>query len=1182
MSRTSRGLFAAALGIWIWACPPAGAAEPEAEKAMDRARAEMLGRRYGPAVEALKEYIRSPQAKKDEGLLLMARALALSGDAEGAGKVLDRLAEEFPKSPLAAKALFLKADLLAAKKRTEEALKIYEEQARRVTSEARRLETAGVYLKFADSFFKPEDEVKQPDWAKADLFYAKAMEMGLPVDREAEVLLRRAEALSKMRRFPQAVALLEGWRREHKGHAKDAELALALGEAMLSTGRRPEARLVFRDLLAQAVPEEIAVKAAFGVARSFGLPEPGSAVDLELGAKALLDVVARFPANKAAPEAAYLVGASYVNAERFDEARKHLEKFLASPLARPDAEQVPLAKQLLGTCHFRAKAYGDAIEVWRRFLADHPAHGLWTEVQRQVIDAEFAIGADRYADKAFDEARKAWDAFLARNPLDSRCAAILLLYGKGDLEAKKFEPAVAQFEKLVSKYPRTDEASEALFLIGKTLEEELKKFPAALAAYRKLDFGPFVGAARERIAALERKTLRVRTERIVLADQKAVVKVAARNLEELELRAWSVDLESYFRKMHTAAGIQDLDVPLIEPDRSWKVKVEGYEPYREIEREIEVPVAGAGVWAVNVTAGDLEATTVVVRSDLALVLKASRQNFLVFAQNMKTGKPWPGVKVVLSDGKKVLLETATGADGVLLAEPEGLAAVASLRVLGAAAGSWASNTLQISNLPAGQGLSPRAFVFTDRPAYRPGDLVHLKAIVREVEKGEFSFAAGKAYAARVHDSRGALVVSGAASLTAFGTLDWTFGLPANAPLGKYRVALAPEKGTAFAAEFSVVEYRLPKLDVQVKVENPVCFRGEAVKGAIRVATFYGEPAPGREVAYGLGDQPRRTGTTNDRGEIAFEFDTREFGETQTVRLWAQVPAEGAAGAANVHVSTTGFRIDVKTLRPIYLAGEKFDVDIRTVDPAGKPCSVPLDLAIVRVEEDKGRLSEVPVESRKVTTDAKDGAARASVSFAKGGRHRVRAKGPDRFGNTVTAEAEVFVSGAEDEVKVRLLSEREEYRLGETASVDVVNRLGPKTGLLTFQGERIFRYKIVPLAAGANPVPVEMDKTLSPNFLLSAVVLDAEKIHEAKREFRVTRRLSVSVRALEETGAPGGTARIEVTTLDPMGQPVAAEVALAMVDRAYLAVFPRETPDPAATFFSRREDGCGSAASNTFT
>ena len=64
-----------------------------------------------------------------------------------------------------------------------------------------------------------------------------------------------------------------------------------------------------------------------------------------------------------------------------------------------------------------------------------------------------------------------------------------------------------------------------------------------------------------------------------------------------------------------------------------------------------------GVYVVKVTdEKTLQATTLVLGSDLDAIVKASREQVLVFAQDMKTGKGRAGARVLVADGAEVVLE----------------------------------------------------------------------------------------------------------------------------------------------------------------------------------------------------------------------------------------------------------------------------------------------------------------------------------------------------------------------------------------------------------------------------------------------------------------------------------------------------------------------------------------------
>ncbi len=68
--------------------------------------------------------------------------------------------------------------------------------------------------------------------------------------------------------------------------------------------------------------------------------------------------------------------------------------------------------------------------------------------------------------------------------------------------------------------------------------------------------------------------------------------------------------------------------------------------------------------AVTVSSKALEATTMVVQSDLDVIVKSSRDEVFVFAENMLSGKPWPGVRLLVSNGREVICEGTTDAQGV--------------------------------------------------------------------------------------------------------------------------------------------------------------------------------------------------------------------------------------------------------------------------------------------------------------------------------------------------------------------------------------------------------------------------------------------------------------------------------------------------------------------------------------
>ena len=217
----------------------------------------------------------------------------------------------------------------------------------------------------------------------------------------------------------------------------------------------------------------------------------------------------------------------------------------------------------------------------------------------------------------------------------------------------------------------------------------------------------------------------VATERVFRSNEKPKLKLTTRNVESVTVRAYKVDLETYFRKMHLAGGVEGLDIALIDPDQTFEFKVPKYAKYQQFQSEIEVPLPGdakSGVMAVTVSSKTLEATTLVIQSDLDIIVKSSRDEVFVFAENMLTGKPWADARLLISNGQQVFAEGTTGKDGVFQKSFKELKEAGDVRVFAVAGGNAASNVVDLQGVGIAQGLE-RQGLHLHRPARlssRPG------------------------------------------------------------------------------------------------------------------------------------------------------------------------------------------------------------------------------------------------------------------------------------------------------------------------------------------------------------------------------------------------------------------------------------------------------------------------------
>jgi len=232
---------------------------------------------------------------------------------------------------------------------------------------------------------------------------------------------------------------------------------------------------------------------------------------------------------------------------------------------------------------------------------------------------------------------------------------------------------------------------------------------------------------------------------------------------------------------------------------------------------------------------DLESTTLLIRSDIDIIIKTSRKEVLVFAQDMLQNKPISGAKVLVSDGSKVLSEGETGEDGVFHKGLKELKDSARVTTFVVKDGSVASDLLDIHQPGLSEGLKPRGYIYTDRPAYRPGQQVYIKGIIRDVVDGSYSVVPDAPYRISILDSQGRLLYSEDVRLSLFGTFHTEMALDGNAPVGEYRITTEYITGDSqtsdkvFTGEFQVQRFHLEKMKLAIDFPRKVYFRGEVVE-----------------------------------------------------------------------------------------------------------------------------------------------------------------------------------------------------------------------------------------------------------------------------------------------------------------------------------------------------------------
>jgi len=1139
-------------------------------------------------------------------------ALDEAGRDEQALAVLEELERAYPTSPWVPKARFRRADVHQARREFAAAEAILGQAARALRGVERQGELARVYLRFADAASTPDPhrpDAGELDYARARELYARVLELGAPRELRERAHLGTAacfeaqqdwngaaraygaylDELDPARQRPVPAGFVAGER--------ILEARLGLGLALVKSGAKPEARRVLEDLardLERALAAEpagpragelSALLARARVEAVWTLPDDRESIRPKIAA--LERTLAAFPDSPQATPAAMAIARLWLELDQNERALAALEALARRP-PPAGAEAAALATHeelttrgrfLIGQVLLALARTDDAIAAFEDYCRRFPSGPDWSQAQQGIVDAKLSAGALALNDERFDDARAAWQRFLREHPLDPRAVDVQLGLAESwvtealarrsrDEKApveELFRAAVAQWDAIVERYPRSAQASRALLRQGLVRETELGEIELALETYRRCDFGAEAGEARGRLALLVEPSLQVVTERTARAGEEAVVRLYTRNVERVELALYPLDLEAYFRKHLTHGDVHELDLDLIAPDRRIELPIEGYARYAPLERTIALPVEGPGVWAVAVTAGELRATTLVLRSDVDVLVKSSRREVFVFAQDMAEGKPAAGVRVLVAvprPGTSALIEErTTDQDGVARVAHDELATAEDVRVLAVREGHCASSALSLAGLELGAGASSRAHLSTDRPVYRPGERVHWRAVVREAREAGFGFTSGETYRYEVRDAQGRPLRHGELALSEFGTLSGELDLAAAAGPGSYSLTLRGATLPPQTLPFQVERHELARAELSLEPEARVVQRGDEVAVVARARHLYGEPLIDAPLAVLLPDGRRLDLRTDERGEARFSFDTRDFAQEGELRYSATLTEENVSASDTVYVATRGFHAELRLERDLVLAGDSFGVTLETTDPAGAPVAQAMTLEVVRrVARPGGRFAEERVLERELATDEAGGTAGLTLALEKGGAHLLRVLGNDRFGNPVTAEKALFVSGDDDATKLRLLADQTGAVAGASIAMRLVNRAGAGLALVTFETDRVLDYRLVSLSEGETPLVFETREEHVPDVFVGAALMLGNELFTAEASLRVRRELTVRARPLREVVEPLGEAEVELVVTDGLGRPVRAELAFAAVDDALFQLYPDPSPE----------------------
>ncbi|MGB6691714.1 MAG: MG2 domain-containing protein [Terracidiphilus sp.] len=634
-------------------------------------------------------------------------------------------------------------------------------------------------------------------------------------------------------------------------------------------------------------------------------------------------------------------------------------------------------------------------------------------------------------------------------------------------------------------------------------------------------------------------------------------------------------------------------------------------------QQVPIEVLDAGVYLIEATDGTYKAYTVAIVTSMVAVVQANNGNADLYVADRKTGAPVDKADVALWTGARMQSAGQTNGDGMAtLTMTEGGAAQGVPENVWVLARYGADDALVT---PWGYGFAQsgtprdRAYVYTDRPVYRPGHTVHIKGIVRNEKDDTLVLPDEKTISLRVTGPDDKVVLTRDVPVSAHGTVTADLNLESDAALGYYSINV----GTAGAGSFYVEEYKKPEYQVTVKPAVQRVLQGNSIQATIEARYFFGEPVAGAKVkyvvhtsqhywwdedeqdeseggeaaeqsdetddTYGATEQQEHEGVLDANGRLTVTLTVAidDKHNDQDYRIEAHVTDTAnreVAGHTTVLATYGSFRVSVEPVSYLLENGKPAQVKVTAQDYDGKPVQTQVHVEAAQVKWDSvtHQRSETPVTSRDGATGA-DGTALIDLPISGSGDFEVKASAQTPEQRTVEARTWVWVwngAGAwySPNAQAQIVADKKSYQVGDTAHLLLVSGLKESWAVVTAEGDSVRSRQLIHSTGASVAFDVPITSRSQPNLVVTAVIVHEDQLITAQKSLKVPlveRTLTVTVTPSKPKYLPGEKGSFDVLAVDSQGKPVEADLSFGEVDEALYSVRPDESGDIVSSFYPKR-------------
>ena len=938
-------------------------------------------------------------------------------------------------------------------------------------------------------------------------------------------------------------------------------------------------------------------------------------------------IIQNSPKTKLRSEIRHQTARSYELLESYDTAaqiyEENIKKFPSDIWGARSAQY--LAKMIMEDHYYSGD--DDALVYYKKAIKLYSSAARY---KSDLIEAYFDMAAYHISERDIKELPKAIDVYnkiLNLKPsVDIKARSYYAMansyYVFGRKDPKNFTKAIELLQTVINKFPKSEYVDESHYLQGR-IYHFMENFTAAIQSYKKVPrFSKWYKSAVYYIHDITNEQLSIGITRVYFPNEKVEMNLSSRNLKDMKFTAYKADPVEMLKKIkkddygynfwHDANYKKN-------KIKSWNYDTKDTGEHKHYSGTIQIPIEEAGAYIIECISGNKKAHMLALISNLAMIVKSDSSKTIAYCTEADKGIPLSGIQVTgRVNYTNNLKEKVTDKNGVCELDIEG-----SKYLIAKYGENYAFSEGYYNYYNQFADNAYNMYAYTERPAYRPGQKINFKAIMRVYQNGEPVPLNNRKVKIKITDPGYNAVYEKDLVTNKYGTLNGEYTLGAEPPLGLYRI-IAEIDGTyvnsSIYNHFRVEEYKKPEYEVNINTSPTTYVIGDKIGVDINARYYFGAPVTDGTVTYKVkkmwnlpyyfwwqwdrrkmnyaeiyGEKVVSSGESKVNNEGLFHIDVQtEEEDIKEMDLKPHVVYSYVIEASvtdksrrqinavkTLNMGRASFYFTIEPQQTIYMIGDKCKIKIKAKSLNEEPVKTKFTFSLMKSDWINDKWQDTLTDKMEQETDA-EGDCLVTFNASKSGYFRLFTKATDDKGREVSSETTFwiadknFMGGFYKYQGIEIVTDKKNYMPGDVAKILINSEHKDASILLTIGADKLYHHEIVKIEGNSKLVEIPITDAYTPNVFLEVATIRNHKIYQDSKDLTVTpvkNYLNVQVKFPKSKFLPGENAELQVLTTDYYGKPIKSEVSLGITDASVYYIQQEMTPDIKDYYYGyRRSNG----------